>query len=434
MLVYDSKKTDARELNLRAGRELCGDVHVEVAKDQSTLAEMSLADEDYDTVFKDFHTVDHVRVMQGVLCPAHDRVWSETREHKLRILKHVARTLHAIGGVLYILCPPWPPWIIHKVAFRAPSRGEYYYLVGGEKDNRQAVFTATEAKDLKNLQICLPHLLRPRVKAIDIYYHILRCKPVILELYEDLRICAMEVMCEQTERWLIRAHHPRTRSPKLVIFAQPNSSDMGCCMLMDPNFADIADFLRCDLLVFDYAGYGVSDGEPNEKAVYDSVERVYKYATEDMGYEPKDIVLIGFSLGTAAMVHIASITPDLGAIVLIAPFTSLRRVILRQPNITVTSSMDMFPSYEKAQKIKCPTLVCHGKEDIIVDHNHGLAMKERIANSELFLCTASHQGIFCERRMWDDVRRFMREKVKVTEAWVEVLLETTSDVSGVMRE
>ncbi|VDL69770.1 unnamed protein product [Nippostrongylus brasiliensis] len=283
MLVYDLKKTDARELNHQAGRELCGDVHVEVAKDQSTLAEMSLADEDYDTVFKDFHTVDHVRVMQGVLCPAHDRVWSETREHKLRILRHVARTLHAIGGVLYILCPPWPPWIIHKVAFRAPSRGEYYYLVGGEKDNRQAVFTATEAKDLKNLQICLPHLLRPRVKAIDIYYHILRCK------------------------------------------------------------ADIADFLRCDLLVFDYAGYGVSDGEPNEKAVYDSVERVYKYATEDMGYEPKDIVLIGFSLGTAAMVHIASITPDLGAIVLIAPFTSLRRVILRQPNITVTSSMDMFP-------------------------------------------------------------------------------------------
>ncbi|KAK6037918.1 hypothetical protein COOONC_24577, partial [Cooperia oncophora] len=85
------------------------------------------------------------------------------------------------------------------------------------------------------------------------------------------------------------------------------------------------------------------------------------YAIEDLGYAPKDIVLIGFSLGTAAMVHIASITPDL-----------------------------VF-SYDKAENIKCPTLVCHGQDDAIVDHHHGLAMKERIANSELFLIPASHQ-------------------------------------------
>ncbi|PIO71830.1 hypothetical protein TELCIR_06261, partial [Teladorsagia circumcincta] len=155
--------------------------------------------------------------------------------------------------------------------------------------------------------------------------------------------------------------------------------------------ADIADFLKCDLLVFDYPGYGVSDGEATEQCVYDSVERVYKYATDDLGYVPKDIVLIGFSLGTAAMVHIASITPDLGAVVLIAPFTSLWRVILRRPNIMESSRLDMFKNYDKAQDIKCPTLVCHGKDDTIVDHHHGLVMKERIANSELFLIAASHQ-------------------------------------------
>ncbi|VDO66526.1 unnamed protein product [Haemonchus placei] len=221
--------------------------------------------------------------MKRELCPAHDRL-----DRKPRMLKTVTRVLHVIGGLFYIICPPWPPWIIHKIAFRAPSKGEYYFL------------TARDAEGVKNLQICLPHLLRKKLKAIDIYYHILRCKV----LYEDLRICAMEIMCEQTEKWLRRTENRRTRSPKLIIFAQPNSSDIGCCMLMDPNFADIADFLRCDLLVFDYAGYGISDGEATEQTVYDSVDRVYKYATEDLGYVPKDIILIGFSLGTAAMVHI----------------------------------------------------------------------------------------------------------------------------------
>ncbi|KHJ87093.1 hypothetical protein OESDEN_13139 [Oesophagostomum dentatum] len=280
------------------------------------------------------------------------RTWLRTFEHVYRM------PAPKLEGLLYIIFPPWPPWVIHKIAFRAPQRGEYYFLVGGKKDDRQAYFSAKEAEGVEDLQICLPHLLGPKVKAIDIYYHVLRCKPVVLKLYDDVSICAMEVMCEQTEKWLKRNYSSkykfdfsfvlfckcrifRCRSPKLIIFAQPNSSDIGCCMLMDPNFADIADFLRCDLLVFDYVGYGVSDGVSAEKSVYDTVERVYKYATDDLGYDPNDIILIGFSLGTAAMVHIASQNPDLGAVVLIAPFMSLWRVFLRRSNIN--PSMDMFP-------------------------------------------------------------------------------------------
>ncbi|ETN86227.1 hypothetical protein NECAME_01355 [Necator americanus] len=210
------------------------------------------------------------------------------------------------------------------------------YLQSFQKGDRHTFFSAKEAEGFENLEICLPHLLRKKVKAVDIYYHILRCKLLMLK-------------------------------------------------------ADIADFLKCDMLVFDYVGYGVSDGESTEKSVYDSVERVYNYAIDELGYAPKDVILIGFSLGTAAMVHIASKTPELGAMVLIAPFMSLWRVILRRPD--VTSSLDMFPSYDKALNIRCPTLVCHGKEDSIVDHHHGLAMKERITNCELFLIPATHQNL-----------------------------------------
>uniref|UniRef100_A0A7I4XU43 AB hydrolase-1 domain-containing protein n=1 Tax=Haemonchus contortus TaxID=6289 RepID=A0A7I4XU43_HAECO len=430
MLLNKSDFKRFKESRSTAGRELCGDVHSEFTYDHTSTVAMSLSSSEYMDIYEDFENAHRLRVMKRELCPAHDRVWSETLDRKPRMLKTVTRVLHVIGGLFYIICPPWPPWIIHKIAFRAPSKGEYYFLVGGEKDHRQAYFTARDAEGVKNLQICLPHLLRKKLKAIDIYYHILRCKPVILKLYEDLWICAMEIMCEQTEKWLRRTENRRTRSPKLIIFAQPNSSDIGCCMLMDPNFADIADFLRCDLLVFDYAGYGISDGEATEQTVYDSVDRVYKYATEELGYVPKDIILIGFSLGTAAMVHIASRTPDLGAMVLIAPFTSLWRVILHRPNIMGSSRLDMFSNYDKAQDIKCPTLICHGKDDSIVDHHHGLVMKERIEDCELFLITASHQGIFCERKMWDAIRGFLFEKVNITAAWMEAVRESALSVSA----
>ncbi|KAK6731189.1 hypothetical protein RB195_007571 [Necator americanus] len=235
------RKRGAREFLAQivktAGRELCGDVHSEFVKEyESSIGKVSLEDEDYGEVYKDMETADSLRVAERELCPAHDRIWSETHDHRPKVLRAVTRAFNAVFGFFYILCPPWPPWVIHKIAFRAPSRGEYYFLVGGKKGDRHTFFSAKEAEGFENLEICLPHLLRKKVKAVDIYYHILRCKPVILKVYDDVRICAMEVMCEQTEKWLRRADCRRTRSPKLIIFAQPNSSDIGCCMLMDPNF------------------------------------------------------------------------------------------------------------------------------------------------------------------------------------------------------
>ncbi|CAJ0596369.1 unnamed protein product [Cylicocyclus nassatus] len=421
-------RDDARykEERCKAGRELCGDVHSEATKKtDSTLGNVCLRGEDYAEVYKDLHSADRLQVGERESCPAHDRIWSETRDQRSKIFRTLTRSFNVVFGFLYILCPPWPPWVIHKIAFRAPPRGEYYFLVGGKQGNRRTFFTAKEAEGNENLQICLPHLLKKNVKALDIYYHILRCKPVILKLYDNVRICIMEVMCEQTEKWLRRRSSTRSRSPKLIIFAQPNSSDMGCCMLMDPNFADIADFLRCDMLVFDYVGYGVSDGEATEKTVYDSVERVYSYATENLGYAPCDIALIGFSLGTAAMVHIASKTPDLGAMVLIAPFMSLWRVILRRPNLQ--PSVDMFPNYEKALNIHCPTLVCHGKDDAIVDQQHASHQASIIL---LNFWHSNHvQGIFCERTMWDDVERFLEEKMNVAESWLHAMEDTCSCTS-----
>ncbi|KAJ1366335.1 hypothetical protein KIN20_026974 [Parelaphostrongylus tenuis] len=99
---------------------------------------------------------------------------------------------------------------------------------------------------------------------------------------------------------------------------------------------------------------------------------------------------------------------------------------------SINHRIDALHIYEKALSIRCPTLVCHGDHDAIVDHHHGLAMKERIANCEMFLISASHQGIFCERKMWDDVSRFLHEKVDIMEAWVRAVQESSSDVSGVI--
>ncbi|PAV76777.1 hypothetical protein WR25_10980 [Diploscapter pachys] len=134
--------------------------------------------------------------------------------------------------------------------------------------------------------------------------------------------------------WPVRR---RCKSPNLIIFSQPNSSDLGCMLMMEPNCVLFEKKTRENAFI---SGYGVSDGEVGEQSIYKAIEAV-------------------FSLGTAAITHIAS-EVEIGAMVLIAPFTSFLRIVTRCPRAH-SRYFDMFPSYDKATAVKCPALICHGK-------------------------------------------------------------------------
>ncbi|VDK74865.1 unnamed protein product, partial [Gongylonema pulchrum] len=77
-----------------------------------------------------------------------------------------------------------------------------------------------------------------------------------------------------------KSYRRKRPSPYVILFAQPNSSDVGSCMLTDPNLADIADFLQCDLMAFDYSGFGLSTGTPTEQNVYQNIEAVYQFVSK----------------------------------------------------------------------------------------------------------------------------------------------------------
>src|SRR5205085_10691450 len=52
-----------------------------------------------------------------------------------------------------------------------------------------------------------------------------------------------------------------------------------------------------DILLFDYRGYGKSEGTPTETSLYRDAEAVYEFATHELHTAPDDIVAYGESLG-----------------------------------------------------------------------------------------------------------------------------------------
>uniref|UniRef100_A0A915PP01 AB hydrolase-1 domain-containing protein n=1 Tax=Setaria digitata TaxID=48799 RepID=A0A915PP01_9BILA len=327
---------------------------------------------------------------------------------EVTLWRRLLKAFKWIAKVCYILCPPVPKLMIRKAAFHPPKHCHYYFLIGGQDDKRQQFFDAKSAKESINLTICLPHLLLPKFKNSDVADQLLRIEVRLITSANGDILVALYVRCEKSYRC-------KKSAPYILLFAQPNSSDVGSCMLTDPNLVDIADFLQCDLIAFDYSGFGLSTGTPTEKNVYQNMEAVYQYLIEEMKAQPNEIILIGFSMGTAVAIHLAS----LKKVLLIDSPNEMAHCAprnLMQENLALTSY-----SIDKASKVPCRTLICHGMNDVIVSMNHSAVLQSRFPNATkpFYLDKATHQGIYCERKMWDRVQQFLFYELDNNKKWNE---------------
>jgi len=74
----------------------------------------------------------------------------------------------------------------------------------------------------------------------------------------------------------------------------------------------------------EYPSYGVYDGKPSEKRILEDSEDMIKYCITEMGFSINNIILMGRSIGSGPITHIASLYNNFKAVVLISPFMSLK--------------------------------------------------------------------------------------------------------------
>lgn len=77
------------------------------------------------------------------------------------------------------------------------------------------------------------------------------------------------------------------------------------------------------MLLYDYRGYGLSQGELSEESVYADLETVLSYAVHQLKFGLRQILLWGFSLGSCPTVEIAQRYQSLCGVILEAPLASV---------------------------------------------------------------------------------------------------------------
>ena len=133
-------------------------------------------------------------------------------------------------------------------------------------------------------------------------------------------------------------------------------------------------FLRNDLNAFlwDYRGYGRSEGEPSVEDLLADARAAYQWLREEQGVAPAELIVHGHSLGSFPAAAVAAEEP-VGGIVLESPLTSAEdwsKTILPwylQPLLGFDISEDIgrADNRERASEWEAPVLLVVGEEDPI---------------------------------------------------------------------
>jgi fermentation-respiration switch protein FrsA (DUF1100 family) len=174
-----------------------------------------------------------------------------------------------------------------------------------------------------------------------------------------------------------------------------------------------------NVLIFDYRGYGASDGiAAKESELYADGDAAADFVMHKKRVRSEQIVLYGHSLGTAIAADVAS-RRAFGAVVLESGFSSASSVATRAlpwlPRFLHFLGKNRFESARKLNNVKCPILIAHGDPDLTIPTSEAQLLYEA-ANEprKLLIIPGAGHVVFgsAGEQYLDQVEQFMRESIK----------------------
>lgn len=138
------------------------------------------------------------------------------------------------------------------------------------------------------------------------------------------------------------------------------------------NIKLLHDKVKVNVFIFDYRGYGKSQGRASEEGTYLDGEAALEFVKKQFGAQPKKTILFGRSLGAAVAAEMAARFQYQG-LILESPFVSIREMARAVfPLLPIGPLLrTRYDTEEKVRKIKIPLLVLHGDRDEVVPFAQG---------------------------------------------------------------
>jgi len=176
--------------------------------------------------------------------------------------------------------------------------------------------------------------------------------------------------------------------------------------------------LGLSVFLFDYRGYGRSQGRPSEEGLYQDALGAYAHVTGTRRIRPERIVLFGRSLGAAVAGEVASKRPVAG-LILESSFPSVE-ALARFHYFGLPVHWLIGARFNLADKLKhvsVPILVIHGDQDEIVPIHLGRQVFEAAKDPKAFYVVpgADHNNLYLVggRAYFQRLKRIVEEVVRL---------------------
>lgn len=210
----------------------------------------------------------------------------------------------SLSELCYLFCcPPCPSRIAAKLAFLPP---EPTYTFAEDDSDHTCSLHLTERSEWQ--------YSHRELETIDVFYTRTRRGNTIACMYVKT-----------------------TESPQFtILFSHGNAVDLG---QMSSFFIGLGSRINCNILAYDYSGYGASSGKASESNIYSDTEAAWQALISRYNLRPDQVVLYGQSIGSAAAVDLAT-RHEVAGIILHSPLMSGMRVAF--PDTTRTYCFDPF--------------------------------------------------------------------------------------------
>jgi len=181
--------------------------------------------------------------------------------------------------------------------------------------------------------------------------------------------------------------------PFTILLCHGNGGNIGHLLDSIRLFHD----LGWSCLVFDYRGYGRSEGRPTEAGTYLDARAAYDWLTGTQGAPPERVVLLGRSLGGSIAAHLAS-RVACRALVVESAFTSYLDMAARlYPYLPVRWFARFLYRYDTLaclREVRCPVMVMHSRDDELVPFEFGVRLFQAVPGPKRFveICGSHNEG------------------------------------------
>ena len=190
---------------------------------------------------------------------------------------------------------------------------------------------------------------------------------------------------------------PAEESRMTILFCHGNAGNIGDRV----EIIELFHRIGLNVFIFDYRGYGKSQGSPSEKGLYSDAQTAFEYLIEKRKLTERSIVVYGKSIGGNVAVDLCSKVKP-AALISDSAFTS-----------AVDMGKKLFPflpvkwlisvKYDALSKIKnifIPKLIIHAEDDEIIPFQHGRRLFEATPEpKEFYSVRGGHNdGIFLDKK------------------------------------